>query len=166
MDRLGVAGWVAVMLLMPAVVLVGCGGDPASPEARIRVLIEEAEVAIEAHDVKPVKQMISEAYADRRGRDKQAVKGVLAGHLLGHRIVYLLTQVKLVQIDAPDRARAVLVVAMTGVPVESPEALITVTGQIYRVELAFVLEGDDWRVTAVDERPAKVDAFTRADPAG
>ena len=148
------------LLCLWTIVLLGCGGEPTSPETRIRALIDEAEVAIEARDVKPVKQMISESYADRRGRDKQALKGVLAGHLLGHRVVYLLTQVKEICIEAPDRARAVVVVAMSGVPVESPEALVRVTGQIYRIELMFLLEAGVWRVLSIDERRAGIDAFS------
>jgi len=139
--------------------LAACAGEPASPEAEIRALFERAESAIEARDVKPVKEMISERYADRRGRDKAALKGVLAGHLLGHRVVYLFVQVKEIEIASPDAARAVVVVAMTGVPVESAEALVTVTGQIYRIEVELVREDGDWRVIGVDESPARLDAF-------
>lgn len=145
--------------LSSLIVLVACGGEPDSPEAEIRALIDRAEASVEARDVKPLKEMISERYADRRGRDKTALKGVLAGHLLGHRVVYLLVQVKEIELLAPDRARAVVVVAMTGVPVESAEALVTVTGQIHRIEVELVREQGDWRVIAADERPARIDAF-------
>ena len=144
---------------MAAAFGAGCGQEPTSPEAEIRALIDRAETAVEARDIKPVKEMISERYADRRGRDKQALKGVLAGHLLGHRVVYLLVQVKEVEVQDDDHARAVVVVAMTGVPVESPEALVTVTGRIHRIEVEFVREDGDWKVVSADERPARIDAF-------
>ena len=142
-----------------ALCVLACGGEPPAPEAEIRALFARAETALEAKDVKPVKEMISESYADPRGRDKQALKGVLAGHLLGHRVVYLLTRVTGLEILDARRARATIAVGMSGVPVESPEALVTVTGRIYEVELELVREGDAWRLVSAHERPAGLEVF-------
>ena len=139
--------------------MCACGGEPPAPEVEIRALFERAEAALEAKDVKTVKEMVSESYADPRGRDKQALKGVLAGHLLGHRVVYLLTRVTALQIEGERNARATIAVGMSGVPVESPEALVTVTGRIYEVELELVREDGDWLLVSAHEKPAGIEVF-------
>lgn len=143
-------------------VLIGlsaCSSESSSPEGQIRALFANAELAIEGRDIKPVKEIISENYLDSRGRDKNALKGVLAAHFLSNRSIHLLTRISEVVIEADDTARAVLFVAMTGFPVERPEALRRLTGNLYRMEFELVTDGDEWKVTSLNERHADVADF-------
>jgi hypothetical protein len=148
----GVVGslWLGVSLTT----FMACGSAPSSPEDEIRAVFRRAEIAIEAKDVKVVKNMISDDYRDQRGRDKDALRGVLAGHLLRNRDIHLFTRVAEIELGEDGRAHALIFVAMTGVPVQQPEALLAMKGHFYRVELDLVTDGGDWYVISANERPA------------
>ena len=48
--------------------------------------------------------------------------------------------------DDQGSAEAVVYVAMTGVPIESMDALISLKADLYRFELGLVEDGGEWRI--------------------
>ena len=64
-----------------------------------------------------------------------------------HRGIHLFTLIKAVDLSVrQDSASAVVFVAMTGIPVESMEALISLKADLYRFHIGLVEEGDDWLI--------------------
>jgi hypothetical protein len=143
-----------------AALTLACASESESPEARILALLERAEVAAEAHDVKALREMIAERYADEQGRDKAALKALLAFHFLRNQSVHLLARVGDIALPAPDRAEVVVFVAMAGTPIPGPEALAGLRADLYRFDLVFKeTEENEWRVVRAGWRRAMRDDF-------
>jgi hypothetical protein len=145
--------------ILAAAALLCCGGGNDTPEARVRALLTETETAAEARDVGRLTEAVSERYADAAGRDRQAVKGLLAYTFMRHRSIHLLTRHHEVTIAEPGRAQAVVFVAMAGTPIAAVEDLAGLHADLYR--FAFALEEEDgaWRVIRADWRPARAEDF-------
>jgi hypothetical protein len=149
----------AAVALLAALALV-CAGEPESPEARVLALLERAEVAAEERDVKALREMISERYADEQGRDKAALKALLAFHFLRNQSVHLLTRAGEIALPTPERAEVVVFVAMAGRPIPGPEALVGLRADLYRFDLVFEeVEGEEWRLVRAGWRRAMPDDF-------
>jgi hypothetical protein len=129
------------------------------PEERVRSVLAALEESAQARDAGAMKEHVSEGYSDAHGNDKRAIAQLVAFHLLRNQSVYLLTRVQGVEIAAPGQARAEVLVAMAGTPIESPEALLGLRADLYRFDLAFAEEDGDWRVRSADWRPAAVQDF-------
>jgi hypothetical protein len=138
--------------------LLCCGGNE-TPEARVRALLTEAEVAAEARDVGRLTEAVSERYADAAGRDRQAVKGLLVYTFMRHQSIHLLARHHEVTISEPDRAEAVVFVAMAGTPIPSVEDLAGLRADLYRFSFALEEEDGAWRVVRADWRPARTEDF-------
>jgi len=138
---------------------LACSGEPASPEDQVRALLAALEESAQQKDAGAMKEHVSERYSDAQGNDKRAVAQLVAFHLLRNQSVYLLTRVQSVEIAAPGQARAQVLVAMAGTPIESPEALSLLRSDLYRFDLGLAEEDGVWRVRSADWRPAAAGDF-------
>ena len=76
-----------------------------------------------------------------------------------HRDIHLFTVTKTIELTPQqDSATAVVFVAMTGVPVESMDALISLKADLYRFELGLAQEDGEWRI--LSSRWERVDPRT------
>ena len=140
--RLARALPVAVLLMFAA-----CSSDQDSVEARVRNLIVQIEQTIESRSAREVVDYLHADYSDPRHINRRAAGSSLFGLLQRHRTIHLFTLIKTVTPGADQAsAEAVVYVAMTGVPVESIDALISLKADLYRFELGLVEEGGDWQV--------------------
>lgn len=139
--------------------LAGCAADPDTPEGQIRALLAEAERNAEARDTGAVLQHVSEDYADTAGRDRQAVRGILAYLFLRHPEIHLLTRVHEIAVESPERAWTRVFVAMAGHPIGGASALAELRADLYRFDFSLRREGDTWRVVAASWAPAAGDDF-------
>ena len=143
-----------------AALVLACASEPESSEARILALLERAEVAAEERDVKALREMISERYADEQGRDKAALRALLAFHFLRNQSVHLLTRAGEIALPTPERAEVVVFVAMAGRPIPGPEALAGLRADLYRFDLVFEeAEENEWRLVRAGWRRAVRDDF-------
>jgi len=133
--------------------------DRTPPEQRVRAVLAALEEGAQQRDAGAMKEHVSEGYSDAQGNDKRAIAQLVAFHLLRNQSVYLLTRVRSVEIAAPGEARAEVLVAMAGTPIEGPEALLALRADLYRFDLALAEEDDAWRVRSAEWRPAAVDDF-------
>lgn len=138
--------------------LSGCGGPEESPETRIKSLISDVEQAAETRDISVIKDIVSGQYQDGRGYDRQTVLRIVQGIFLRNREIHLLSVVRELQVKE-DNGRARVLVAMSGKPIESAEALIDIRAELIRFDVDFTLEGDEWRVRAVEWQRANVKDF-------
>jgi len=127
--------------------LAACDGDQPTAEDRVRALVGSMEESVEAGSIREAADLLHERYTDPRHQSKSAAMRTLFGVTRRHRAIHLFTLVRSVELTPrQDEATAVVFVAMTGVPVESMEALISLNADLYRFELGLVAEDGDWRV--------------------
>lgn len=144
---------VALLLLLSA-----CGGPEQSPEAKIRDLVSRAEQAAEDHDLSVFKDSVAGDYQDNHGYNRQTVLRLIQGVLLRNQQIHLLSLVRDIDVTE-DSARARVLVAMAGRPIESAGALLNVRAELMRFDVQLVLEGDEWLVRAVDWERAEAGDF-------
>ena len=151
--RIGLLGLVVVLLLP------GCRGERASPEAEVRALIDGAVVAAEQKSIGVLKDSISEKYADDQGQNKRAVENLLRLHFLRNQSVHLYAHIQSVTLPQPDRAQAAVLVAMAGVPIASAQELPVLRADLHRFEIDFARENKTWRVLRAAWRRAELAEF-------
>ena len=150
--------WKAPIALLCA--LLACGSDPGPPEAQLRAVLEAAEVAAEAKNVKGLKDSISAHYRDPGGRDKRALAGLLTFTFLRHASIHLLTRIDAISIPEPGRALATVYAAMAGGPIPGAGALTGMRADLYRFDFAFSEEQPTrWRLVSAEWRPAHPEDF-------
>jgi len=145
----------SVSLALLVIVLAACGGDPGSPEQRIRLLVAQAVEAIEDGSVQRAARFLHPGYSDRRHRDKAAATHSLFAYLRRHRDIHLFHLIKDIRLGpAGESASAVVYVAMTGVPVASVQALVALKADLYRFDLALLAADGEWLISGADWRRA------------
>lgn len=151
-------GRLALAALCVLIVLCACGGPSGTPETRIKSLISRAGHAAEARNISVFKDITSDRYHDRRGYDRRQILQLVQLVLLENRRIHLLSVVRHLNVKQ-GTAHARVLVAMAGQPIQSPQALLNMHARLMRFDVDFVLEGNEWRVRAVDWYPAKLGDF-------
>jgi len=145
-------------ILMGALLLAACGGEPDDPEARLRATIASAEQAVEARSLKQAAAVIASDYRDDRGNDRRAVSQLLFATLQRNRNIHLLSRIAELQMDATgNTAQVRLYVAMAGSPIASLQDAAALRADLYRFELRFTDGEDGWRLQRADWRRAGLD---------
>ncbi len=144
------------LALLALAAALACGGDPLSPEEQVRAVVAQFEEAAARRDIGMALDLVSESYRDSSGRDRQAVKGLVAGYFLRNEAIYVISRIRSLELDpSGTSATLVAVSALTGAPVADPGELAGLAADLYRFEIDVALEDDDtWRVTRADWRPA------------
>ncbi len=150
---------VGALILALVASVAGCSGDEASPEAQVRALLADAEAAAEAKDLAALKELVSESYADPSGNDKAEIGRLLTYNFFRNQTVHLLTRVGPVELPAPQRARATVLMAMAGRPIPDAAALVGLRADLYRFDFELAAEDGDWRVRSADWRRADAADF-------
>ncbi len=150
---------IGLLGLIVAVLLPGCRGERASPEAEVRALIGEAVTAAGKKSIGTLKNAISDKYADDQGQDKRAIENLLRLHFLRNETVHLYAHIQSVTLPQPERAQAVVLVAMAGVPIASVLELGALRADLHRFEIDFAREGKTWRVLRAAWRRAELGEF-------
>jgi len=121
----------------------------------VLALLTEAEQAAEAKDIKVIKKMISDNYADAHGRNKDDLKGVLAYHFLRNQSMHLALRMDSIALQPSGEVEGVLYIAMANTPISSFEALAELRATLYRFEFRWVDEGKrDWKLIQSNWRRA------------
>lgn len=141
-----------------ALLLMACGGSPATPEAQLRALIDDVEQAAESHEISVFRNVVADDYQDEHGFNRQTVLRIVQGVLVRNQQIHLLSLVRRLDVEEAT-ASAVVLVAMAGQPIESTEALLNVRADLMRFDVDFVRRSDEWRVGAVEWRRAEVKDF-------
>lgn len=160
--RNGVAGAVRGLLLGYAIVLTGaaCSQPAPQPEDEIRGLIRKLEKAVGDKDISTIKAHVSENYADDEGRDKEALKGLLAFFFLHNRSIHLLTRVQSIEFSDPEHVRTVVFAAVAGTRIPDASWLPRIEADIYRFEGTWKKETDGiWRLREAGWHPATTEDF-------
>jgi hypothetical protein len=103
--------------------------------------------------------MISAQYQDDEGKDKRAIEALLRVHFLRNESLYLYAHVQDITLPQPDRGRAVVLVAMAGVPITAVADLPALRADLHRFEIDFTREDKHWRVQRAAWRRAEPGEF-------
>ena len=134
-------------LAVSVLMLSACGGEEPSAEERVRALIEAMQHAVEAGSAQQSADFLHPDYTDPWHDSRRAALRSLFGVMRRHRDINLFTLVKVVELTPrQDRASAVVFVAMTGIPVQSMDALLSLQADLYRFELELAEEKGEWRI--------------------
>ena len=154
--RLGLAIFAALLLPL----LLACSPEPDSPEARIRALLDRAELGAEEKNVDVMMELVSLDYKDTTGRRKHNIHGILAFYFLRNQSIHLLTRVQEITFPEPEQSEVTVLVAMAGRPIESAADLVGIRSSLYRFDFALKDEGDgDWKVYGAEWKPAQREDF-------
>jgi hypothetical protein len=143
-------------LLGVGALLVSCS-EPGSPEERIRALVAEAVSAASAKDLGALVDLVSPSYADAQGNRRDDVKRILAFHVLRAGSLHAFAATREVAVEDPKRARAVVLAALARVPIHDLRDLAALDADVWRFDLALVLEDGEWRVREARWQPAAAD---------
>ena len=125
----------------------------------MRALLKRGEEAAEKKETGVLRQMISEKYADSQGQDKKAIEAILRYYFLRNESIHLLTRIQSIDFPQPQRAQAVVLVAMAGQPIAGAQELERLRADLHRFEITFVRENKEWKVIRAEWRRAEVGDF-------
>ncbi|HRD65278.1 MAG TPA: hypothetical protein PKY50_03905 [Candidatus Competibacter sp.] len=150
----GLLPWLVVVLALAA-----CSRE-SSPEAEIRELVARAATAAEERNVRDLRAMIADDYADDRGLDRKAVENLIRIYVLRQQSIHLFTRVRNIEFPEPGRALASVAVAMAGRPVAGADDLVGLTADLYRFDLELIRYGrSEWKVRRAAWEPARLEDF-------
>jgi hypothetical protein len=140
--------WLSLALLLAA--LGGCGDAP-TPEQEVRAALGALEAAAESGDVAAFAELVSAAYTDPYGHDREKLRAFVAFHVMqsgrGREVI-----VRVRDVNFTDPARAVVTLAVGLAGARGARGL---GAEVYAVDIDLVREEDDaWRVTFAQWRPA------------
>ncbi len=142
------------MVLCCLLAVAACGGEPSTPEAEIRALIETASAAGGDGDVGAVADAVHADYRDMRGNDRAGIVRLLRLQLLRGGSVVVLPDVEQIDVHGTDAASVRMTVRFAGADLRR----LSLDGGARRVELELVRD-PDWRV--ISARWARVDETPR-----
>lgn len=149
-------GLLSLILLL---LLPGCRGERSSPEEQVRAQIHKAVTAAEQKDIGELRDMLSEQYTDEQGQNKRAIEALLRLHFVRNQNIYLFAVIDSVNLTSPDRAHAIVLLAMAGVPIQSAQELPALHADLHRFEIDFTHENKTWRVRRAAWRRAEPGEF-------
>jgi len=141
-------------VLCAVLALAACGGEPVTPEAEIRALLERTAGAAGEGDVGGVADALHPDYRDRRGNDRAAIVRLLRLQLVRGGSVVVLPDIEQVEVHGGDAASVRMTVRFAGADLRR----LSLDGGARRVELDLVRD-DQWRV--ISARWARLDRTPR-----
>ena len=136
-----------VALLLAA--LLGCGEAP-TPEQEVRAVLEALEAAAEGGDASAFADLVSAAYSDPYGHDRERLRAFVAFHLMqsgrGREVI-----VRVRDVSFTDETRAVVTLAVGLAGAQGARGL---GAEVYAVDMDLVREDGAWRVTFAQWRAA------------
>ncbi len=133
------AGLLALLVLLS---LSACGGPPSAPEGEIREWVRSGVAAAEAKERRRLVGMISPAYADARGNERDGIENILRWYFLRMNSVQLVTSIEDVTVIGDTAAQLVLKVAMAG----THDGALGFSADAYRFALELERDSDDWQL--------------------
>lgn len=127
--------------LLACLVVAACGDEPADPETEIRTWIAAGVEAAEREERREIMSMISPAYADARGNNRDDIENILRVYFLRMDNVTLLTRIEDIRIVGGDVAEVDLTVGGAG----AANTALGFSADAYKFSLELVRD-EDWQL--------------------
>ena len=122
--------------------LSACGGPASAPEEEIREWVRVGVEAAQAKERRQLVGMISPAYADTRGNQRDDIENILRWYFLRMNSVRLVTSIEDITVIGDTAAEVVVKVAMAG----TRDGVLGFSADAYRFALELERGSDDWRL--------------------
>jgi ketosteroid isomerase-like protein len=150
----------ALVLFVLSHLFVSCSGNVETPEQQLKQLVEAAELAVEARDLSAAMAFVDPDYKDLHAREWPQIRGLLAGYLLRHPSIHILSKVDRIELIGETGAEMVLLAGLAGSTKEAETPFSQWRGRLIRLDLSFRRNQDgDWRLLKADWRPAQREDF-------
>jgi hypothetical protein len=141
------SSWFSAVLLLAA--LLGCA-EAATPEQEVRAVLDALEAAAEQGDASAFAALVSAAYSDPYGHDRERLRAFVAFHVVqsgrGREVI-----VRVRDISFTDESRAVVALSVGLAGAMGARGL---SAEVYAVDMDVVRERDGWRVAFAQWRRA------------
>ena len=129
-------------LAFALLLLVACGGPETASEEQIQSWLATAQENAEARQRGALVDMISPAYRDARGNERDDIENLLRVYFLRQQRVALLSSVDAIRIIGETAAEVELTVGMAG----TNDGVLGFSADAYRFELELERPDDDWQL--------------------
>lgn len=117
-----------------------CSGPAVGPEEQLRQWVSSAQEAAEAKERSDLISLISPAYSDARGGDRDDIEDMLRVYFFRQSKVTLLTSIDDIRVFGETAAEIDMTVGMAG----TNNSVLGFSADAYRFELELEYDGDDW----------------------
>jgi hypothetical protein len=142
--------------------LAGCGGND-DPEQRVRAFVDQIAASAEARAWSDFDAYLADGYSDSRGLTRREALAVVTRYILAHRSIHVFQRVRRLELRDARHARAVVLAALAGSPVNGPEDLARLNADLYRFEIELADEGEGFRVASAGWQPVGLEALLTPD---
>jgi hypothetical protein len=132
------------LILWAGLALAACSSPPGSPEAEIRAWVAEGQRLAEEKERNALVDMISPAYRDGRGNERDDVENMFRVYFMRQNNIELVTSIEDIRVFGDTAAELDLMVGMAG----TNDGVLGFSANAYNFELELVREGGEWLLIA------------------
>lgn len=122
------------------VLLGACDGPEPGPQEQLRQWVSDSQQAVEDKQRRELVDMISPAYVDTRGNDRDGIEGMLRVYFFRQHSIELLTNIQEIRLYGDTAAEIDLTVGMAG----TNEGVFGFSADAYRFQLELQRDDDVW----------------------
>lgn len=130
------------MLFVVLIYLGACSDSVTAPEQEIRAWLEQGQEAVEAKRRRELAAMVSPAYADGRGKDRDDLETMLRIYFLRQNTISLVTSIEDIRVFGDSAAEVEMTVGMGG----TNDGALGFSASAYRFSLELQRDDDDWKL--------------------
>lgn len=134
----------AALALAMVAALTACSAPLSEPEEELRDWVRRGVEAAESKQRRTLMSMVSPAYADARGNQRDSIDKILRVYFMRMNTVELLTSVEEISVIGDSAAEVVLKVGMAG----THDGVLGFSADAYRFAFELERQGDDWLLIA------------------
>ena len=132
----------AGLALIVLAALTACSAPLSEPEEALRDWVKRGVEAAESKQRRALMAMVSPAYADARGNNRDGIEGMLRIYFLRMNTVELLTSIEEISVIGDSAAEVVLKVGMAG----THDGVLGFSADAYRFAFELQRQDDEWRL--------------------
>lgn len=124
------------------VLLAACGEPPSAPEAELRAWVAAGIEAAESKKRRELVDMMSSAYTDGRGNERDDVDKLLRAYFFRQDKIALLPRIEEITVYDETAAKVVMTVGMAG----TNDGVLGFSADAYRFAFELEKDADEWQL--------------------
>jgi hypothetical protein len=121
-----------------------CSEPQTEPEEQVRQLLSTVQDAIEAKQRRELLSMVSPAYSDAHGNDRNDIGNLFRVYFLRQNSIKIISSIDEIRLFGDTAAEVDLTAGLAG----SNDRALGFSASAYRFEFELVKEGDDWSLVS------------------